>query len=115
MPHPNRLSALDSVFLDLGLVAKGELLPALDSAVFADPPKDNPSPVLLAGSIHLFHVTDRKPAGYKPFNDVSEDLKKRIGENLYDKRFAEYIDKLRHEAYVKIYDAELAKLEEKKT
>ena len=79
---------------DLGPVSKGELLP---------------------GSIHLFHVTDRKPAGYRAFTDVSEDLKKRIGENLYDKRFAEYIDKLRREAYVKIYDAELAKLEEKKT
>ncbi len=100
---------------DLGMVSKGELLPALDATVFSDAPKDDPPPVLLPGSIHLFHVTDRKPAGYRAFADVSEDLKKRIGENLYDKRFAEYIDKLRREAYVKIYDAELAKLEEKKT
>ena len=42
-----------------------------------------------------------------------EDLKKRIGENLYDKRFSEYIDKLRREAFVKIYDPELAKTEKK--
>ncbi len=100
---------------DLGLVSKGELLPALDATVFSDAPKDDPPPVLLPGSIHLFHVSDRKPAGYRAFADVSEDLKKRIGENLYDKRFAEYIDKLRREAFVKIYDVELAKLEEKKT
>ncbi len=46
---------------------------------------------------------------------MSEDLKKRIGENLYEKRFGDYVAKLRREAYVKIYDPELAKLDEKKS
>jgi parvulin-like peptidyl-prolyl isomerase len=100
---------------DLGMVAKGELLPALDAAVFADPPAEYPPTVLLSNSLHFFHVTERKPAGYKPFDEVSEDLKKRLSEGLYDKRFTEYIDKLRREAYVKIYDPDLAKLEEKKS
>jgi parvulin-like peptidyl-prolyl isomerase len=94
---------------DLGTVSQGELLPALDAAVFADPPEEYPPPVLLPGSIHLFRVTDRKPAGFKPFAEVSEDLKKRIGENLYDKRFSEFIEHLRREAYIKIYDPGLAK------
>jgi hypothetical protein len=61
-------------------------------------------------SIHLFHVTERKTGGYKPFADVSDDLKKRIGENLYDKRFNEYVEKLRREAYIKIYEPELEQL-----
>jgi len=100
---------------DLGMVSRGELLPALDAAVFSDPPAEYPPMVLLTNSVHIFHVTDRKPAGYKPFEEGSEDLKKRISEGLYDKRFAEYIDKLRREAYVKIYDPDLAKLEEKKS
>jgi parvulin-like peptidyl-prolyl isomerase len=99
---------------DLGSVSKGELLPALDAAVFADSPQEYPPPALQPRSIHLFHVTERKPAGFKAFADVSEDLKKRIGENLYEKRFADYVAKLRREAYVKIYDPELAKLDEKK-
>jgi peptidyl-prolyl cis-trans isomerase C len=99
---------------DLGSVSKGELLPALDAAVFGDPPQEYPPPALQPRSIHLFRVTDRKPAGYRAFADVSEDLKKRIGENLYDKRFGEYVSKLRREAYVKIYDPELAKLDSEK-
>jgi parvulin-like peptidyl-prolyl isomerase len=99
---------------DLGTVSKGELLPGLDAAVFSDPPQEYPPPALQPRSIHLFRVTDRKPAGYRPFADVSEDLKKRIGESLYDKRFAEYVEKLRREAYVKIYDPELAKLDAEK-
>ncbi len=99
---------------DLGSVSKGELLPALDAAVFGDSPQEFPPPALQPRSIHLFRVTDRKPAGYRAFADVSEDLKKRIGENLYDKRFGEYVAKLRREAYVKIYDPELAKLDSEK-
>ena len=99
---------------DLGIVAKGELLPALDAAVFADPPQEYPPPVLLPGSAHLFHVTDRTAAGYKPFAEVRADLQKRMSESIYDKHFAEYIEKLRREAFVKIYDPALAKAEEKK-
>jgi parvulin-like peptidyl-prolyl isomerase len=100
---------------DLGAVSKGELLPALDAAVFSDPPQEYPPPALQPRSVHLFRVTERKAAGYKAFADVSEDLKKRIGENLYEKRFGEFVEKLRRDAYVKIYDPELAKLDEKKS
>ena len=101
---------------DLGIVAKGELLPALDAAVFSDPPAECSAAVLLPASMHLFRVTDRKPAGLKPFNDVKEEIRKKISDELYDKRFGEYVGKLRKEAFVKIYDAELAKADlEKKS
>jgi parvulin-like peptidyl-prolyl isomerase len=92
----------------LGSVSKGELVTALDAAVFADPPQEFPPPVLLSSSIHLFHVTESKPAGYRPFADVKEDLRARIADDLYDKKYAEYIDKLRREAFIKIYDPALA-------
>jgi hypothetical protein len=59
-------------------------------------------------------VTDRKPAGYRPFAEVKEELKRRIGDELYDKRFAEYMEKLRREAFIKVYDPALATAEEKK-
>jgi hypothetical protein len=65
-----------------------------------------------ADSIHLFHVTEHKAAGYKPFTEVKEDLKKRISDDLYEKRFTEYMEHLRREAYVKIYDPDLAKADE---
>jgi peptidyl-prolyl cis-trans isomerase SurA len=92
----------------LGGVSKGELVTALDAAVFVDPPQEYPPPVLLSSSIHLFHVTDRKPAGYRPFAEVKEDLRARIADDVYDKKYAEYIDKLRREAFIKIYDPALA-------
>ncbi len=99
---------------DLGTVSKGELVEALDAAIFVTPAEEYPAPALLPDSIHLFHVTDRKAAGYKPFVEVKDDLRKRISDDLYEKRFTEYMDKLRRDAFVKIYVPELAKLDEKK-
>jgi parvulin-like peptidyl-prolyl isomerase len=98
----------------LGSVSKGELVTALDATVFADPPQELPPPVLLSSSIHLFRVTDRKPAGYRPFAEVKEDLRARIADDIYDKKYAEYIDKLRREAFIKIYDAALTPVAEEK-
>ena len=100
---------------DLGVVFKGELVEALDGAIFGTPPAEYPAPVLMPDSIHYFHVTDRKGASFKTFAEVKEDLRKRITDDLYDKRFTEYMDRLRREAFVKIYDPELAKLDEKKS
>jgi parvulin-like peptidyl-prolyl isomerase len=97
---------------DLGLVSKGELVESLDAGIFVTPSAEYPPPVVTSDSIHLFHVTDRKAAGYKPFAEVKEDLKKRISDDLYEKRFTEYMDHLRREAYVKIYDPDLAKADE---
>jgi len=99
---------------ELGTVTKGELVEALDAGIFTDPAAEYPAPVLMPDSIHWFHVTERKPAGFKPFAEVKEDLKRRISDDLYEKRFGEYMERLRREAFVKIFDPVLAKLDEKK-
>lgn len=99
----------------LGTVSRGELVGPIDAAVFVDPPQEYPAAVLLSSSIHLFHVTDRKSAGYRPFAEVKEDLRTRIGDDVYDKEYGQYIEKLRREAFIKIYDPTLsAPTEEKK-
>ncbi len=51
---------------DLGPVSKGELQEALDAGIFVEPAAEYPPPVLTADSIHIFHVTDRKPPGTSP-------------------------------------------------
>ena len=66
----------------------------------------------MPSSMHIFRVRDRKAATFRLFNEVKEDLRKKIGDELYEKRFNEYVAKLKKEAFVKIYDADLAKLEQ---
>ncbi|HEY7862289.1 MAG TPA: SurA N-terminal domain-containing protein [Thermoanaerobaculia bacterium] len=93
---------------DLGRVNKGELLGALDAAVFGEPRSDDPPPILLPSSVHLLHVSDRLPAGYRPFSEVKDELKRQISEGLYQGKLDEYLNKLRQEAFVKIYEPDLA-------
>src|SRR5262249_1856060 len=50
---------------DLGTVSKGELVEALDAAIFVTPPDEYPPPPLLPDPIHLFRATARKAAGHK--------------------------------------------------
>jgi parvulin-like peptidyl-prolyl isomerase len=94
---------------ELGTVSKGELVPALDAAVFSEPAQEYPPPAVGSEAVHVFRVTDRKAAGYKTFAEVKDDLRKRMSDELYERRFREYLDKLRRESFVKIYDPELAK------
>ena len=87
---------------------------ALDAAVFSIRRRSTRRRCCSPRSIHLFHVTDRKAAGYRPFAEVKEDLRERIGDDLYEKRYGEYIEKLRREAFVKIYEPALATLRRKR-
>lgn len=93
---------------DLGKVDKGELLPALDTAVFGEPRTDDPPPILLPSSVHLLHIADRAAAGYRPFSEVKDELKRTISETLYQSKLDEFLQKLRREAFVKIYEPDLA-------
>jgi hypothetical protein len=64
----------------------------------------------MASSMHIFRVRDRN----RPLSGPSTTSRKsfaEIGDELYEKRFTEYVTKLRKEAFVKIYDGELEKLE----
>jgi hypothetical protein len=78
------------------------------AAIFVNPPRVSGAGVT-SDSIHVFRVTERKSAGYKPFSEVKEDLKKRISDDLYEKRLHGVHGHLRREAFVKIYDPDLAK------
>jgi parvulin-like peptidyl-prolyl isomerase len=93
---------------DLGVVNRGELIDALDAAVFGVPQNDSPPPVLLPASVHLLHVSERKPAGYRPFAEVKDELTRSISESLYQTKLEEFMQKLRSEAFVKIYEPDLA-------
>ena len=72
---------------DLGTVAKGELVEALDVAVFSTT-DEYPPPALMPDSIHLFHVTERKAAGFKPFRrgqgrPAQADLRRALREAVH--------------------------------
>lgn len=90
---------------DLGFVSKGDLAPELDQAVFGG---DLSRPVETRDAIHLVAVTERVKAGFRPFDEVKEEIRKKMSEELYDKKFEDYLRDLRKAAFVQIFDAELS-------
>jgi peptidyl-prolyl cis-trans isomerase SurA len=93
----------------LGVVSRGDLSPELDAAVFGG---DLSQPVVSRDAIHLLAVTAREKSGFRPFDDVKEEIRKRMSEEIYDKKFNEYLRDLRKAAFVKIFDADLAAADE---
>lgn len=96
---------------DLGVVSRGDLQPELDRAIFG-------GAVALAGPVELkdgwalLSVTEREKAGFRPFDEVKEEIRKRMSEEIYDKKFADYLTDLRKNSFVKILDKDLAALDE---
>jgi parvulin-like peptidyl-prolyl isomerase len=94
---------------DLGVVSKGDLTPALDSAIFGG---DVSSPIETKDAWVLLSVADRQPATFRPFDDVKDEIRRKMSEDIYDKKFNDYLNDLRKSAFVKIFDKDLAAADE---
>lgn len=92
---------------DLGVVAKGDLTADLDQAIFGSA-ESLIGPVELRNGWALLSITGREKAGFRPFDDVKEEIRKRMSEEIYDKKFADYLADLRKNAIVRILDKDLA-------
>jgi parvulin-like peptidyl-prolyl isomerase len=87
---------------DLGFVAKGELAADIDKAVFSLPVGAVSDPILTKFGWHLVKVLEKVPVSYKPFADVKADLLKREQDTQFQKKLAEYLDKLKRDAVIKV-------------
>jgi parvulin-like peptidyl-prolyl isomerase len=96
---------------DLGVVSKGDLTPELDKAIFGSTDALTP-PIELANGWAILSITDRQKATFRPFDDVKEEIRKRLSEEIYDKKFGDYLAGLRKSAIVKIFDKDLAAADE---
>lgn len=87
---------------DLGLVAKGDLNAEIDKVVFSLPVGSVSDPIGTKFGWHLVKVIDKVPVSYKPFADVKAELLKREQDTQFQKKLAEYLDKLKHDAVIRV-------------
>ncbi|MCM3877936.1 MAG: peptidylprolyl isomerase [Thermoanaerobaculia bacterium] len=87
---------------DLGIVARGELTAEIDKAVFSLPVGSVSDPIGTKFGWHLVKVIEKVPVSYKPFADVKAQLLKREQETQFQKKLAEYLDKLKREAVIRV-------------
>ncbi len=87
---------------DIGTVGKGELAAALDAAAFTLPVGGVSEPIETRSGWHVLKVVEKLPAGYRPFSEVKGDILRREQETQFQKKLAEYLQKLRGEAILKV-------------
>lgn len=69
-------------------VKKGDLTPALDTAVFSTEPGGIAEPVVVAGTVFLVKVIDVESSGVVPYEEAEPKLR----EQLYDAKVAEQVE-----------------------
>jgi parvulin-like peptidyl-prolyl isomerase len=89
---------------DLGKVSRGDLNPEIDRVVFSLPQGAVSDPIHTKFGWHLVKVIEKMPASFKPFSDVKADLLKREQETQFQKKLAEYLEKLKADALIRVSD-----------
>ena len=87
---------------DLGIVARGELAADIDKAVFSLPVGSMSEPIQTKFGWHLVKVVEKVPVSLKPFADVKAELLKREQDTQFQKKLAEYLDKLKRDAVINV-------------
>jgi parvulin-like peptidyl-prolyl isomerase len=90
---------------DLGEVAKGELLPELDKAVFNSPSGAIIGPIEAKTAWHILKVEQRLPSEIPAFESIKDKLRKDASEDAWQRDYKAYIDKLRKDAFIQINEA----------
>jgi len=87
---------------DIGFVEKGSMQPVVDSAAFSLK-KDEVSGVIESPiGFHIIKVIDKRGAGIKPIESVREEIKAKIEEDKWDKKYLEWVKELRKKSVIEI-------------
>ncbi len=86
---------------DLGLFARGRMVPEFDEAAFSlKKPGDLSGVVESKFGFHILKLDARKPAGTKPFDEVRDELVKEVRSNLQQEARSAEAEKLQQGAKV---------------
>ncbi len=87
---------------DMGTVGKGELAAALDAVAFSLPAGAISDPIETRSGWHVLKIVEKVPATFRPYSEVKADILKKEQETQFQKKLAEYLEKLEREAVIKV-------------
>jgi parvulin-like peptidyl-prolyl isomerase len=87
---------------DLGDVARGELLPDLDKAVFNSAAGTVIGPLATKSGWHILKVETRLPSEVPAFESLKEKIRKDASDDAFQRDYKAYIDRLRKDAFIQI-------------
>jgi parvulin-like peptidyl-prolyl isomerase len=86
----------------IGLVRRGELLPAIERAIASLVPGGVSDIVESPGGFHIFRVEDKKPKQYRPFPEVQYEIQGLVFEQKAEDVFQSWLANLKNKAYIEI-------------
>ena len=92
---------------DLGEVARGELLPELDKAVFNATSGQVIGPIEAKTAWHILKVEQRLPSEVPAFETLKERLRKDVSDETWQRDYKAYIDRLRKDAFIQINESNI--------
>jgi parvulin-like peptidyl-prolyl isomerase len=87
---------------DMGEVARGELLPDLDKAVFNSASGAILGPIATKSGWHIIKVEQRLPSEVPAFESVKDKLRKDVSDEAFQRDYKAYIERLRKDAFIQI-------------
>jgi parvulin-like peptidyl-prolyl isomerase len=94
---------------DLGEVARGELLPNLDTAVFNATAGDVIGPIETRSGWHILKVEQRLPSEVPAFESVKDRLRKDATDETFQRDLKAYLESLRKDAFIQIHEQNIPK------
>jgi parvulin-like peptidyl-prolyl isomerase len=88
----------------IGIVSRGELLPALDQAVFASDAGAVVGPIRTRFGFHLLRIDERIPSEIPAFDEIKEQLRREESDAAFQRDLDAYLENLRKEAFVVIHE-----------
>ncbi len=87
---------------DIGYIEKGTILPEIESVAFALPLHRISDVIESPAGVHIIQATDRRGAGAKSIEAVREEIKAKIDREKTEKKYGEWLKKLREKSSVEI-------------
>ncbi|MGZ7039215.1 MAG: peptidylprolyl isomerase, partial [Thermoanaerobaculia bacterium] len=85
-----------------GEVARGELLPDLDKAVFNAAAGAIIGPIPTKSGWHILKLETRLPSEVPAFESVKDKLRKDVSDETFQRDYKAYIERLRKDAFIQI-------------
>jgi len=92
---------------ELGAIPLADLRSDLREALDGVPDGGFTTPLVTAGGVQVIHIVQRIAAGHQPFDEVEEDIKRRMSAQSYQAQSKDFVEGLKEEYLVEIDQKQL--------
>ncbi|KPK40387.1 MAG: hypothetical protein AMJ78_07260 [Omnitrophica WOR_2 bacterium SM23_29] len=87
---------------ELGFIGKGQMRKEFDEAVFKLEAGEMSSPIKAQEGYYIFKVEEKRESYIRPLSEVSVDVENLIFQEKAKKRYKEWLDRLKRDAFIQI-------------